>query len=61
MTGAVGEDVRSENTGRQGKCTIWEQNGAKSLDPADEPPHLLHIPHVVTQLVELLEVTVCAG
>jgi hypothetical protein len=38
--------------------TIWKQDGADSLNPADEHPQLFRVPHVVTQLVELLEVAV---
>jgi hypothetical protein len=53
------EGVRSEDTGVSRGHTIWKQDVADPLDPADEHLQLLRVPHVVTQFVELLEVTVC--
>jgi hypothetical protein len=53
--------ISQNKTRRRRKRTIWKQDGAKFLNPADEHPQLLCVPHVVTPLVELLEVTVGTG
>lgn len=55
-TGAAG--ISQNKTGRWRKRTIWKHDGTKSLNPAEEHPQLLRVPHVVTPLVELLEVAV---